>query len=79
MQEQSPRRHRQSWGCAVNIEKLSRPEQSGDWHDKPLRWCVRGPGVEVQKFSTKKDALKYRSVRRKSFDFTAAVATFVNL
>lgn len=43
-----------------------RPEASGDWHDKPLRWLVAGPAAEVQKFSTRKDAEKYKSLRRRA-------------
>lgn len=30
----------------ITLEKLERPEHWGDWHDKPLRWAVRGPGAE---------------------------------
>ena len=48
----------------IYIVKLDGPEASGDWHDKPLKWKVCGPGSEVQKFSTKKDATEYKSARR---------------
>src|SRR3954469_16058189 len=41
----------------VTVEKLEKVEHHGDWHDKPTRYAVRGPGQECQKFSTKKDAL----------------------
>lgn len=61
----------------ITIEKLARPEQCGDWHDKPLRWAVCGPDAELQKFKTKKDALKFRSIRRRSSDFNAASMAFV--
>lgn len=50
----------------VRIEKLDRPEHHGDWHDKPLRYAVMGPGVECQKFSTKKEAKTYATDRRRS-------------
>lgn len=52
-------------------------EASGDWHDKPLRWAVTGPGTEVQKFSTRKDARRYRSLRR-TYDRRTATEKFVN-
>ena len=50
----------------ITITKMERPERSGDWHDKPLRYKVCGPDNEVQKFSIKKDALAYRADRRRS-------------
>ena len=52
------------------------PEHHGDWHDKPLRYSVRGPGAEVQKFSTKKEAQRYASIRRRSADRQAAYHTY---
>jgi len=55
-----------SLGMNMNIVKLDRAIRDGDWHDKPLRWQVSGPGREVQNFSTKKDALLYRAIRRSS-------------
>ena len=57
------------------ISKLANPEHQGDWHDKPLRWVVTGP--EVQKFSTKKEALLWVKIRRNSLDFRSAVNAFV--
>ena len=49
------------------IEKLPRPEQHGDWHDKPLRWIAKtADPVFVQKFSTKKDAELWRKCVRQS-------------
>lgn len=42
------------------------PEHSGDWHDPALKYVVAGPGAEKQKFFTKKAALKYASLRRRS-------------
>ena len=56
----------------IIITKLVQPEHSGDWHDKPLRYAVFGPGAEVQKFCTKKDAESYRRIRRKSSSFHEA-------
>jgi hypothetical protein len=41
----------------VKVSRMDKPQASGDWHDKPLRWIVTGPDSEVQKFATKKDAL----------------------
>ena len=49
---------------SILIVKLARPERCGDWHDKPLKWAVVGPGKEVQKFSTKADAVLYRRLRK---------------
>ena len=62
--------------CMIKIDKLSSPEHYGDWHDKPLRWAVNGPDKECQKFSTKRDAEKYASIRRRSANQTAAHAAF---
>lgn len=61
-----------------NIEKLKRPEHSGDWHDKPLKWKVIGPGKELQKFSTKKEALLYRKIRQNCSSFLEACQQFIN-
>lgn len=52
------------------------PQACGDWHDKPLRWAVQGPGNELQKFSLKKDAQIYLRIRRKSSDEHSAINTF---
>ena len=38
----------------------------GDWHDKPLKWEVKGPAAEVQNFSTKANAIMYAKIRRHS-------------
>lgn len=59
------------------ISKLPRPEHCGDWHDKPLRWQVAGPDRELQKFSTKKDAMLYRRIRKHARDFNEASTAFV--
>ena len=60
----------------VTVSKLATPYHDGDWHDTPLRWTVIGPGKEVQNFSTKKDALKFASIRRKSPDYATASREF---
>lgn len=65
-------------GTTITIEAIA-PEASGDWHDKPSRYAVKGPGAEVQKFSTKKDAQKYASLRRKAATQTEAGDAFVRL
>lgn len=59
------------------VEPLPSPEHAGDWHDAPLKWIVRGPGAEIQKFSRKVDARQYASIRRKSPSFNAACSAFV--
>lgn len=51
-------------------------EYVGDWHDRPLRWEVRGPNGELQKFSTKKWAEKYAALRRSSVTEHEAGARF---
>lgn len=52
-------------------------QASGDWHDKPVRWAVTGPAGEVQNFSTRKDAQKYKSLRFRSYDQKIAIDKFV--
>jgi hypothetical protein len=52
----------------ATIEKLDRPEQCGDWHDKPMRYVVKGL-PELQKFSTKKAAQQWASLRPKFASF----------
>jgi hypothetical protein len=61
----------------IKIEKLQRPEQCGDWHDKLLKWVVIGPGAEVQKFPTKLEAIKYKRIRSKAKTENAAHVAFV--
>ncbi len=56
----------------IEVKKLEREIHEGDWHDAPLRWQVVGPANEIQNFSTKKDALRYKSIRRKAADFNEA-------
>ncbi len=61
----------------MKIVKLDRAIRDGDWHDKPLRWQVSGPGSEVQNFSTKKDALLFKSLRRRSAGQQDAIRNFI--
>lgn len=60
----------------VRVEKLDKPEHCGDWHDKPLRWQVLGPRSECQKFSTKRDAQHYASIRRRKTDQLEAINAY---
>lgn len=60
----------------IAVSKLPTREFSGDWHDAPLKWQVAGPDTELQKFSTKREAQHYASIRRKSASFNEACATF---
>lgn len=58
----------------LTVRKLERPEHSGDWHDKPLRWiaeCANNP-LFTQKFSTKKDAMLWVGVARSVLDYKTA-------
>jgi hypothetical protein len=64
-------------GCLVR--KLKAPEQSGDWHDKPLKWEVYGPGKECQKFQTRVGARFYAMLRNAAKDQPSAIDTFVGL
>jgi len=60
----------------MKIERLPEPIPSGDWHDKPLRWTVSGPGDEVQHFRTKKDARTYLRIRKNVATFREAARLF---
>lgn len=60
----------------ITVSRI-KTEASGDWHDKPLRWIVSGPAGELQKFSTRKDAQKYKSIRFRSYDQKIAINKFV--
>jgi hypothetical protein len=62
----------------ISIVKLDGPEPCGDWHDKPLRWKVVGPELEIQKFSTKKSAALYVRLRRKAKSQGEAIFAFVD-
>ena len=44
----------------ITVERMEAEVYSGDWHDKPLRWKVVGPNYEIQQFSTKADATRYK-------------------
>ena len=61
---------------AITIIRIP-TQASGDWHDKPLRWAVNGPAGEVQKFSTRKEACRYKSLRFQSYDQKIAIEKFV--
>lgn len=69
----------------IKVLRLVCPEHSGDWHDKPLKWKVAGPGDEVQKFLTRKDADQYARLRRKMSQqkahaaYSEAATTFILL
>lgn len=60
----------------ISVSQMDSLEFAGDWHDKPLKWIVNGPSQEVQKFSTKKDAMRYASIRRKSASFAEACSRY---
>ena len=61
----------------IQITKLASPEYAGDWHDKPLRWLVTGPGAERQKFSTRAAARRYAKIRRNATSFAMASREYV--
>ena len=61
----------------MKLERLPQPIPSGDWHDKPLKWTVIGPGDEVQNFRTKKDAAAYRRIRKTAPSFREAARIFI--
>ena len=48
----------------ITVSKLSNSYHAGDWHDRPLGWTVRGPGLEIQNFSTREHARAYADIRR---------------
>jgi len=61
----------------ITVSKLERAEYSGDWHDKPLKWAAVGPGAELQKFSTRREAESYARLRR-SRPEAQAIREFIN-
>jgi hypothetical protein len=61
----------------ITIEKMERAERAGDWHDAPLRWIVKGPLAEAQKFSTKAEATLYARLRRNN-SFSEALRKYIN-
>ncbi len=48
------------------VALLASPVQCGDWHDRPLRYAVQGPGSDLQLQGNKRDAIRYASIRRRS-------------
>jgi hypothetical protein len=60
----------------ITVTKLDVPVFAGDWHDKPLRYEVLGPGDERQRFSTVKDAKRYRLIRSRAASFSEACQSF---
>lgn len=62
----------------IIISKLPHAEQSGDWHDKPLRWQAAGPGSELFKFATKAGAQLWRKCRRMAGTQAGAMTLFLN-
>jgi hypothetical protein len=63
-------------GSAIKVTAI-KPEHYGDWHDKPVRYSVTGPMSEVQKFSTKKDAMRYAARRRRAASQQGAINQYV--
>ena len=61
----------------ITVERMETEVYSGDWHDKPLRWKVVGPNYEIQQFSTKADATRYKRIRATSKDFKEASNRYV--
>lgn len=60
----------------VTVTKMPRAELQGDWHDRPLKWQAAGPGTEIQKFPTKREANLYAKIRRKAGSFREASNTY---
>jgi hypothetical protein len=61
----------------IAVEKLRNPISGADHHDPDLKWVVQGPGTERQCFVTKKDALKYASIRKNSASFAGAFQLYM--
>jgi len=61
----------------LRIKRLPSPIYSGDWHDKPHRWAVYGPGSEVSHFDTKANAQLYARLRRK-LSYRDAMVAYIN-
>ena len=61
----------------ITYSRMEREVYSGDWHDTPLRWEVLGPEAERQMFSTRDDARRYASIRRKAPDFNTASSEYI--
>lgn len=60
----------------ITVTKLACEEHWGDWHDKPLRWSVNGPRSECQKFSTKREAMQYATLRSRSSSQFEAIKAY---
>jgi len=61
--------------ATIRLVKLEKPP--GGWPNKrPLKWAVKGPGEEIQKFTCRKDALCYRALRGRAVDQRAALINF---
>jgi len=59
------------------VVALERWEYCGDWHDAPIRWAVCASGAVVQKFSTKREAFRFRTrLRRAGGDVSKAISAF---
>lgn len=61
----------------ITVSQLPALIHEGDWHDRPLKWVATGPGDEHQNFSTKKDAMRFATLRRRSASFSEASRKFV--
>lgn len=62
----------------ITVEEMERPVHCGDWHDKPHRYKVNGPGGH-QTFPTKGDANRFASIYRKSDSLLQAIHTAARL
>lgn len=61
-----------------SIERLPYAEQSGDWHDKPVRWTARTETPFLtQKFPTRKEAELWARLCRKHGNFSDACHAFI--
>jgi hypothetical protein len=49
---------------SITVERLPHAEVAGSWPDKLSKWRVVGPGAEVKKFATARDARKYKTCRQ---------------
>jgi hypothetical protein len=59
----------------VRTEKLPHPESSGE-DEMPFRFAVYGPGTEIEKFCTLKDALIYSKLRQSAANSMEAIQQF---
>ena len=58
----------------LTVKKLLRPEYHGDWHDKPVKWIsvCGSDALFTQKFATKRLAVRWASIARRSLTFREA-------